>query len=77
MHMLKYTKCEDWSLTITNSGIMVHTKMPQNCTVFLIRRELTLQAIFTQWQIVLVRKIKGKPRNKLRGSLYSTFKTSF
>ena len=32
------------------------------------------------WPTVLVRKVKGKPRNfqaNLCGSLYSTFKTSF
>ena len=33
-----------------------------------------------KWPTVLVRKVKGKPRNfeaNLCGSLYSTFKTSF
>ena len=61
--------------------------MPRNCTVFLLPRRLTRSAIYGsqifdshKWPTVLVRTVKGKPRNfeaNLCGSLYSTFKTSF
>ena len=66
---------------------MIHTSITQNCTVFLLRRELSLSAIYGsqnfdshKWPTVLVRTVKGKPRNfeaNLCESLYSTFKTSF
>ena len=61
--------------------------MPQNCTVFLLPRRQTRSAIYGsqifdshKWPTMLVRTVKGKPRNfeaYLCGSLYSTFKTSF
>ena len=66
---------------------MIHTNMPLNCAVFLLPRRLTRSAIYGSqlfdyhnWPTVLVRKVKGKPRNfkaMLCGSLCSTFKTSF
>ena len=66
---------------------MVHTSITQNCTVFLLRRELSPSAIYGsqnfdshKWPTVLVDELKRKPRNfkaYLRRSLYSTFKTSF
>ena len=66
---------------------MIHTNMPRNFTVFLLRCEQTRSAIYGsqnfdshKWPTVLVRRVKGKPRNfeaNLCGSLYSTFKTSF
>ena len=66
---------------------MIHTNMPRKCTVFLLPRRLTRSAIYGgqifyshKWPTVLVRRVKGKPRNfaaNLCGSLYSTFKTSF
>ena len=66
---------------------MIHTNMPRNCTVFLLPRRLTRSAIYGsqivdshKWSTVLVRTVKGKPRNfeaNLCGSLYSTFETSF
>ena len=59
----------------------------RNCMVFLLPRGQTQSAIYGsqvfdshKWPTVLVRKVKGKPRNfeaNLCGSLYSTFKTSF
>ena len=61
--------------------------MPRNYTVFLLPRRLPRSAIYGsqildshKWTTVLVRKVKGKPRNfeaNLCGPLYSTFKTSF
>ena len=61
--------------------------MPRNCTVFLLPRRLARSAIYgsqifdsQKWPNMLVRKVKGKPRNleaNVCGSLYSTFKTSF
>ena len=66
---------------------MIHTNMPRNCTVFLLPRRLTRSTIYgsqildsDKWPTVLVRTVKGKPRNfeaNLCGSLYSTFRTSF
>ena len=66
---------------------MVHTNMPRNCTVFLLPRRLARSAIYgsqifdsQKWPNMLVRKVKGKPRNfeaNVCGLLYSTFKTSF
>ena len=66
---------------------MIHTSITRNCVVFLLPRRLTRSAIYGsqifdshKWPTVLVRKVKGKPRNfeaNLCGSLYSTFKTSF
>ena len=66
---------------------MIHTSITQNCTVFIIGRELTRSAIYGnqkfyshKWPTVLVDDIKGKPRNFeawLCGSWYSTFTTSF
>ena len=66
---------------------MIHTNMPRKCTVFLLTRRPTRSAIYGsqildshKWPTVLVRAVKGKPRNfeaNLCGSLYSTFKTSF
>ena len=54
--------------------------------LFLLPRQLTWSAIYGsqifdshKWPTVLVRTVKGKPRNfeaNLCGSLYSTFKTS-
>ena len=71
---------------------MIHRNMPRNYQVFLLPRRLTRSAIYGsqifdwsqicdshKWPTVLVRKIKGKPRNfeaNLCGSLYSTFQTS-
>ena len=44
--------------------------MPRNCLVFLLPRRLTWSAIYGsqifdshKWPTVLVRKVKGKPRN--------------
>ena len=61
--------------------------MPRNCMVFLLPRRLTQSAIYGsqnfdshKWPTVLVRTVKGKPRNfeaNLCGLLYSTFKLSF
>ena len=52
------------------------------CTVFHLPRRLTRSAIYGsqnfdahKWPTVLVRTVKGKPRNF--EALYSTFKTSF
>ena len=44
---------------------MIHTKMPRNCTVFLIRRDLqgTPFCELIKWLTMLVRKVNGKPRN--------------
>ena len=66
---------------------MIHTSITRNCVVFLLPRRQTRSAIYGsqifdshKWPTVLVRKVKGKPRNfeaNLCGSLYSTFKTSF
>ena len=68
---------------------MIHTSNTQNCTVFILRRELIRSAIdgskkimrLVQWPTVLVDEIKGKPGNfeaYLCRSLYSTvFKTVF
>ena len=49
---------------------MIHTSITQNCTVFLLRRELTRSAIYAsqqfdahKWPIVLVDEVKIKPRN--------------
>ena len=67
---------------------MINTNMPQNCTVFLVHRELTRSAILwsqnfdsTKWPTVFLRDvIKGKPGNyevSLCRSLSSTFKISF
>ena len=66
---------------------MIHTNMLRKCTVFLSPRRLTHSAIYGsqifdshKWPTVLVRRVKGKPRNFeacLCGSLYSTFKRSF
>ena len=49
---------------------MIHTNMPRNCTVFLLPRRLTRSAIYGskmfdshKWPTVLVRTVKGKPRN--------------
>ena len=64
---------------------MIHTNMPRNVTVFLLRREETRLAIYGKfdshkWPTVLVDDVKGKPRNfdgYLCRSLYSTFTTSF
>ena len=66
---------------------MIHTNMPRNCTVFLLPRRLIPSAIYgcqifdsLKWPTMLVRPVKGQPRNfeaNLCGSLYSTFKTSF
>ena len=66
---------------------MIHTNMPRNFTVFLLRREETRSAIYGsqkfdshKWPTVLVDEVKGKPRNfeaYLCRSLYSTFTTSF
>ena len=68
-------------------NIMINTNFPRNCVVFLLPRRLTQSAIYGsqvfyshKWPTVLVRKVKGKPRNfkeNLCGSLYSTFKISF
>ena len=66
---------------------MIHTSIDHNCTVFLLRRELTRPAIYGsqnfdshKWPTVLVDEVKGNPCNFevcLCGSLYSTFKTPF
>ena len=66
---------------------MIYTNMPRNCTAFLLPRRLTRSAIYGsqmfdshKWPTVLVRTVKGKPRNfeaNLCGSLYSTFTLSF
>ena len=66
---------------------MIHTNMPRNFTVFLLRRKETWSAIYGsqkldshKWPTVLVDDVKGKPRNSdgyLCRSLYSTFTTSF
>ena len=66
---------------------MIHTSITKNCVVCLLPRRQTRSAIygsqivdFYNRPIVLVRKVKGKPRNfeaNVCGSLYSTFKTSF
>ena len=66
---------------------MIQTKIPRNCTVFLIRHKLIQHASlwskffdYTKPPTVLVRKVKGKPHNFkacLCESSYSTFKTSF
>ena len=53
---------------------MIHTSITQNCTVFLLCRELTWSAILWSHH-----DVKGKPCNfeaYLCGSLYSTFKLS-
>ena len=61
--------------------------MPQNCVVFLLPHRLTRLPIYgskkvdsNKWPTVLIRDVKWKACNfewYLRGSLYSTFKTSF
>ena len=61
--------------------------MGRKMHVFPLPRRLTRSAIYGsqifdshKWPTVLVRTVKGKPRNfeaNLCGSLYSTFKTSF
>ena len=66
---------------------MIHTSTTRNCVVFLLPRRQTRLAIYGsqifdshKWPTVLVRKVRGKPRNfeaNVCGSLYSTFKTSF
>ena len=66
---------------------MTYTNMPRNCTVFFLPRRLTRSAIYGsqifdshKWPTVLVRTVKGKPRNfeaNLCGSLHSAFQTSF
>ena len=66
---------------------MIHTSITQNCTVFILRRELTRSAIYGsqsfdshKWPTVFVDEVKRKPRNfeaHLCRSLYSTFTTSF
>ena len=49
---------------------MIHTNMPRNFTVFLLRREETRSAIYGnqkfdshKWPTVLVDEVKEKPRN--------------
>ena len=49
---------------------MIHTNMPQSCTVFLLRREEKRSAKLwsqnfepTKWQTMLVRDVKGNSRN--------------
>ena len=56
---------------------MIHSSITQNCTVFLLRRELSRSAIYAsqnfdshKWPTVLLDEVKRKP-------LYSTFTTSF
>ena len=66
---------------------MIHTNMPRNCTIFLLRHKETRSAILwsqhddsIKWPTVLDCDVKGKPCNFklcLYGSLYSTFKASF
>ena len=66
---------------------MIHTNLPRNFTVFVLRHEETRSAIYGsqkfdshKWPTVLVDEVKGKPCNFeacLCGSLYSTFTTSF
>ena len=65
--------------------IMIQTSITQNCTVLLLRRELTRSLIkfdshTPMWPTVLVDEVKRKPRNfeaYLCRSLYPTFTTSF
>ena len=62
---------------------MIHTNMPRKWAVFLLPRRQTRSAIYGsqmfdahKWPTVLVRKVKGKPRNFEANwcrSLYSTF----
>ena len=49
---------------------MIHTSITQNCTVFILRRELTRSAIYGsqifdshKWPTVFVDEVKRKPRN--------------
>ena len=66
---------------------MIHTSITQNCTVFILRPELTRSALYGskifdshKWPTVFVDEAKRKPRNfeaRLCVSLYSTFTTSF
>ena len=66
---------------------MIHTSIIRNCVAFLLPRRQTRLASYGsqtfdshKWPTLLVRKVKGKPRNfevNVCGSLYSTFKTSF
>ena len=49
---------------------MIHTNMPRNCLVFLLRRKETRLSILLshnfdsiKWPTVLVRDVKGKPCN--------------
>ena len=49
---------------------MIHTSMPKNCTVFLLRHKETQSAILwspnfdpIKWPTVLVHDVKGKPYN--------------
>ena len=63
---------------------MIHTTMPRNCAVILLHRRLKRSAIYGSQtfdshnrQTVLIRKVKGKPRNfeaMLCGSLYILLK---
>ena len=58
--------------------ILIHTSIIPNCTVFLLRRELT-RLDSTKWSTVFLWAVKGTPCNFkacLFGSLYSTFKLS-
>ena len=52
---------------------IIHTNMPRNCMVFLIRHELTWRAIL--WSQIVHKTIQF--RDIFAWILYSTFKTSF